>query len=184
MAMYNVGEEIGADGFMEIVGEQTRGGQMVLGDDAARILGELSAKSPAFKAYAEKRLASSRPIVHNVGYKAARDWQVDFGPVHGVTGATQTITVAPQCLFRAEKVMATDSSTTPGYGTRIAQIFVGQKNQRPSNTGATLTAFFANNALGNGIKWDTCDKALSISVTVQFIADCTFDMTVFGKAVL
>jgi hypothetical protein len=176
---------LGDDGFVDIVGEQLRGGGMALGaDDAYHILGELSQKSPAFKAYAEKRIAASRPIVKNVPYQRARDWQIDFGPLSGNAGESKTVTIAPQCLFRAEKVMATDDSATPGYGTRIAAIFVGQKSQRPANSGATLTAFFANNALGNGIKWDTCDKALSISVTVNFITTCTFDMTVFGKAVL
>jgi hypothetical protein len=99
-------------------------------------------------------------------------------------GTSTTITVNPQVLFRGEKVMATDSHTTPGLGTRISAIFVGQKSQRPANAGSTLTAFFANNALGNGIKWDTCEKALSISLTVNFVAACTFDCTVFGKAVL
>ena len=44
--------------------------------------------------------------------------------------------------------------------------------------------FFSQAALGNGVKWDTCDKALTISVTVSFIQQCTFYMTVFGKAVL
>lgn len=186
---------IGDDGFMEIVGEQTRGGTPasnsltpVLGgvspQQAYEILGELVQRSPAFANYASTRVAASRPIVHKVPLQKARDWQIDFGPVSGAAGTTTTLTIAPQCLFRGEKVMATDSATSAGYGTRISTILIGQRLQRPAGNGATLTAFFANNALGNGIKWDTCDKALSISVTVSFISACTFDMTVFGKAVL
>lgn len=180
---------IGEDGWVSIEGEQTRGGQMVLGDEYQMLGEELSTKSPAFRAYAEKRLAATRPILRSQPYQKARDWQIDFGPVTFTAAGVTTITVAPQCLFRAEKVMATDSGNTtsglaPGYATRIQSIFVGQKSQRPANTGSTLTAFFANNSLGNGVKWDTCDKALSISITVQAAATCTFDMTVFGKAVL
>jgi hypothetical protein len=186
---------IGDDGWTEIVGEQTRGGTPasnsltpVLGavssEQAYEILGELVQKSPAFAQYAQKRVAASRPITHKIPLQKARDWQIDFGPVSGAAGTTTTITIAPQCLFRGEKVMATDSYTSAGYGTRISTILIGQKLQRPAGSGSTLTAFFANNSLGNGIKWDTCEKALSISVTVSFVQSCTFDMTVFGKAVL
>ncbi len=141
-------------------------------------------QSPAFAQYAQKRVANSRPITHKVPLQKARDWQIDFGPVSGAAGTTTTITLQPQCLFRGEKILATDSGSPVGYGTRIATILIGQKLQRPAGNGATLTAFFAQNALGNGIKWDTCEKALSVSLTVSFIQTCTFDATVFGKAVL
>jgi hypothetical protein len=171
----------------DIVGEQTRYGNVVGGDVAYDLLGELAAKSPAFKQYAAKRIASSRPIVSQHPLSMGRDWQIDFGPVYAATaGYVTTLTITPQVLFRGEKVMATDlGPNAAGYNTRVTQIFVGQKSQRPANAGATLTAFFANNALGNGIRWDSCERGLSISVTVSFVAaNATFDMTVFGKAVL
>ncbi len=186
------------DGWTDIVGEQFRGGQdayngyaslsPVVGgltpDSAYQILGDLVQKSPAFAQYASKRVAASRPIVNKVPLQKARDWQLDFGPVSGTAGTSTVLTVAPQCLFRGEKVMATDTAASAGFGTSIGTIIIGQRLQRPAGTGATLTAFFANNALGNGIKWDTCEKALSISITVNFIQTCTFFLTVFGKAVL
>lgn len=184
--MHNGQMVIGDDGWTEIVGEQTRGGQSVVGlgpEQAYEILGELMQRSPAFNQAVQRRIAGSRPVLHKTPNTKARDWQIDFGPVFATSGTTTTVTVNPQVLFRGEKVMATDSSTTPGFGTRISAIFVGQELQRPANSGSTLTAFFANNALGNGIKWDTCEKALSIAVTVIFSATCTWDMTVFGKAV-
>jgi hypothetical protein len=179
---------IGDDGWTEIVGEQLRGGSTVAGqmspEQAFEVLGAAVQQSPAFAQYVAKRAAASRPMLHKTPLNKARDWQIDFGPVSGAAGTTTTVIVNPQCLFRGEKVMATDSATTPGLGTRIQSIFVGQKSQRPANQGATLTAFFANNSLGNGIKWDTCEKALSISLTISFVQTCTFDCTVFGKAVL
>ena len=184
---------IGDDGWTEIVGEQYRGGggttnslSPVLGGiDAYQILGELMQQSPAFAQYAQKRAAASRPMTHKVPLQKVRDWQLDFGPVSGSAATTTTITVAPQCLFRGEKVMATDIGPNgAGFNTRVQNILIGQKLQRPTGTGGTLTAFFANNALGNGIKWDTCEKALSISITISFILQSTFEMTVFGKAVL
>jgi hypothetical protein len=113
-----------------------------------------------------------------------RDWQVDFGPVAGVAGTITTLTVAPQCLFRGEKIIATDSWEKQGFGTRVWIILIGQRLQRPAGCGATLTAFYANNSLGNGVKWDPCDPALLISMTVSFVETCTFDATVFGRAVL
>lgn len=182
---------IGDDGWTEVVdniGEMTRGGGAgVVGDDAYQILGELLQKSPALQQYVQRsamqRAAANRPVLQKIPMQKARDWQVDFGPICSGSGTTTTITVTPQVLFRGEKVMATDSFSTAGLGTRIQSILVGQKSQRPATTN-TLTLFFAQNALGNGIKWDTCEKGLSISVTVSFIQSCTFDMSVFGKAVL
>ncbi len=189
--------QIGEDGWLEVVGEQTRGGSTYgvntlapwLGGDqrAFQVLGDLMQKSPAFNQYVNARAAASRPMTTSIPLQKARDWQVDFGPVSGASSTTTTITVQPQCLFRGEKVMATDTGgagTAVGYATSIGTILIGNRLQRPAGTGYTLTAFFANNSLGNGIRWDTCEKALSISVTVSFITASTFYMTVFGKAVL
>ena len=141
-------------------------------------------KSPAFQSYVAKRAANSRPVTHRTPLQKARDWDLSFGPVSGAAGTTTVISVQPQCLFRGEKVMATDSGSPAGFGTRIQQVLIGQRLQRPATGGGSLTAFFSNNSLGNGIKWDTCQQALSIGVTVSFIQACTFDMTVFGKAVV
>jgi hypothetical protein len=180
-----------ADGWDQIIGEHLTGAVTQTGNNAPYdILGELVAKSPAFRKYAEQRIAATRPVISQTPMSAERDWQVDIGPIDGNAGDVVTLTSTPQVLFRGEKVMATDQSASPsagpaGYNTRITQIFVGQKSQRPANAGATLTAFFANTALGNGIRWDSCERGLAISVTVSFINDSTtFNMTVFGKAVL
>lgn len=190
---------IGANGMVavgsdweELVGEQTRGGTAhgdslmpVMGQAGGYdVLGEMLSNSPSFQSYVAKRAAMSRPVTHKQPLQRARDWDLAFGPVSGAAGTTTTITQQPQCLFRGEKVMATDSSATPGTGTRITQILIGQRLQRPATGNGSLTLFFSNGALGNGIKWDTCQQALSISITISFIAACTFDMVVFGKAVV
>lgn len=184
---------IGDDGWTEIVGEQTRGGTPasnsltpVLGADGYDVMGaaqEMLQRSPAFQQYAARRAAASRPITHRQPLQKARDWDLSFGPVSGAAATTTVITVAPQCLFRGEKVVATDSHTPAGTGTRITQVLIGQRLQRPATGGGSLTLFFSNGTLGNGIKWDTCQQALSIAVTVSFIQAVTFDMTVFGKAI-
>lgn len=178
---------IGDDGVVEyeIVGEQTRGGATIglTPDSAFEILGELVQRSPAMAQYAQQRVAASRPIMQKAPLKKARDWQMDFGPVSGASGTTTTLTQTSQCYFRGEKVMATDTGSPAGTGTRIQNILVGNKLQRPLGTGGTLTVFFANNSLGNGIKWDTCQPGLQISIGVSFVQSCTLDLTVFGKAV-
>jgi len=154
------------------------------GDDS--VLGSLMESSAAFRDYAAKRVAQSEPTLEKVfEEKEVRDWQVDFGPVWGPAGAVTTISIPQQVLFRCDKIIATDSFDSPGYGTRIMQVLVGQKVQRPAGgNGATLTAFFAASAFGNGVHWDTCQRALEIAVTVSFVQTCTFDMTCFGKAVV
>lgn len=175
---------IGDDGWTEIVGEQTRGGAPNIGAGDYDVLGQMLQQSPAFKMAIEKRAAQSRPVLHKTPLQKARDWELSFGPVSGAAGTTTVITVAPQCLFRGEKLIATDSASPAGSGSRITQVMIGQRLQRPATGGGTLTQFFGVNALGNGIKWDTCQQALSIAMTVSFIAACTFDAVVFGKAVV
>lgn len=149
--------------------------------------GALMEKSPAFRQYIAARVAETAgaTISHVPPPQKARDWQIDFGPASAPAGYRTTITIQPQCLFRGDKITATDTSSRPGYGTRVVQVLVGQRVQRPaSGQHATLTAFFAVNALGNGVRWDTCERRMSISVTVSFIEACTFEMAVFGKCVV
>ena len=113
-----------------------------------------------------------------------REWDLSFGPVSGAAGSITVIAVAPQVRFRGEKVMASDTGSTPGSGTRIMQLVVGQRLQKPTANGSTLTTFFGANALGNGVTWDVCELAQTIAVTVSFAETCTFDMSVFGRAVV
>ncbi len=79
--------------------------------------------------------------------------------------------------------MATDSATPAGHGTRIVQIAVGQKIQKPGGHRGTLTHFFSQNALANGILFDTAQPWANIAVTVSFVQAVTFNMSVFGKAI-
>lgn len=177
-----------------VVGEQNRGGaggdyhrDSMVGmspEDAYTVLGELAAKSPQLNALLQRRVANNRPMIRKIAPNRWRDWQVDFPSTYGTAASSTTITVNPQVLFEGQRIMATDSFTTAGYGTRIGAILVGQQNQRPTNAGSTLTGFFANNSIGTGIKWDTCQIGNQISMSVSFTQNCTFDCTVFGRAVV
>lgn len=175
--------------FEDLVGEMTRGGNpntdslSVLGADGAyQLLGEMVQRSPQMAQFVQQRILAAKPMVRRTTVDRARDWDFPLGPVSGTAGTTTTITIQPQTLFRVEKIMATDTGPqTSGYNTGITQVIIGNKLQRPATTGASLTLFFAQNSLGNGVKWDTCQPALSIAFTVSFITTSTFYGTLLGE---
>ena len=143
----------------DLVGEQVRGGGAdlsVLGADGAyELLGEMVARSPQMAQFVQQRIAQARPMVRRSTVDKARDWDFPLGPVSGTAGTTTTITIQPQTLFRVEKIMATDiGPQSAGFNTSITQVIIGNKLQRPATSNGALTLFFANNALGNGVKWD------------------------------
>lgn len=188
---------VGEDGWSEIdgIGEMTRGGGNVSTDSLAvngiagppanyDVLGAALAQSPAFQNLIAKKAAAGRPVMHKQPLRMARDWDVPLGPVSGAAGTTTTISFQPQAYFRVEKLMATDTNSTPGMGTAITQILVGQRLQRPATGGGTLSIFYSNQSLGNGLRWDTCQPAFAIALTISFVAACTFYGNLFGKAVV
>jgi len=160
----------------------SEGEDTVLEDD---VLGGIALQNTvAFRNYNATRAAASRGVLDKRRLLKTREWQLDFGPVWVPAGNQTTITISPQCLFRGEKIMATDTSTTPGNGTRIVSVVVGQKVQKPNGGNGTLTQFFAATALANGIKFDTAQRWSNIAVTVSFVETCTFDMSIFGSCVV
>lgn len=180
-------DEFSSGNWTEVLGEQLRGGQseMVLGDPAvAEVLGDIVRNNPAFRSAVAKRIAGSRPVVKNVAPVKARDFTVPF-TAYGTVGQSVTVTATPQCLFRPEKLIVNEiGSSTNGYGSTITGASVGQKNQMATNSGGLLSAGFLPTALGNGIRWDTCQPALTISITVSFLQTCTWYGALSGKAVL
>lgn len=191
--------EYGDENWLDIVsgqtgvGEMIRGGGQNLGDDslAYQLLGAAVAeKNPQALAIAQKRIAASRVLVRRKPMDESFDYTVDFGSEsgnYGTAGSTTTLTFIPQRHFQALKSMATDTYTLggagfqAGYGTSITQIFIGADSQKVANSGGTLTAFYANSALGNGIKYRTCKAGLTMSVSVRYLQDCTFFFSMFGR---
>ncbi len=137
--------------------------------------------------YVEERVIKAEPVLVEEKHNAleVREWEISFGPVSAPAGEQTTVTISPQCLFRGEKIMASDTGSTPGRGTRIISVVVGNKQQKPTNNGrGTLTSFFNETALANGITFDTAKPWSKIAVTISFVEACTFDMSVFGRAVV
>ncbi len=141
---------------------------------------------PAFQDALATRAANASPAVTmRDDTPKERQFDMSFGAVWGPAGFQTTITIRPQCLFRVEKLMATDSASTPGTGTSIVQVGVGQRIQRPGNTPqGSLTLFFAQNAIADGITFDTAHPWEDIAITVTFIVACTFNATLWGRAVV
>lgn len=123
------------------------------------------------------------------------EWQVDLGPYTGKAGEKKTLTVTPQCFYHVENIFATDdSSSGPGQGSRIGKLIVGNMLQRPTATGSTLTAIFgvdssraskprtAGGSNEGSVNWDWCPPGSTISVEVEFVQACTFNMSFFGTA--
>lgn len=103
------------------------------------------------------------------------------GQVAGSPGDRLRLVLRPQAHFRVDKVVATDTSENPGRGTRVLGAYVGNVLQRPAPPASgTLALFFARDALGSGVRWDTCPPDLSIAVEVAFDVTCTFDLSLYG----
>lgn len=158
------------DAAMRVVGEGTNDGET---------LGMMSLEA----VIEQRQIAAHAPLLrrHKTEPKF-RQWQVDTGQVFGPAGAETTITIRPQCRFRSEKVMATDDFASPGRGTRILSVTVGNKVQHVTPGNGSLTAFFSAQALANGIKFDTSSPWASISIRVRFIQQCNFELSIFGTA--
>lgn len=122
------------------------------------------------------------------------EWQCDLGPYTGKVGEKKTLTVNPQVFYRVHDIFATDDSASgAGQGTRIGKLIVGNKLQRPADT-STLTAIFgvdtaragrprSNAGASEGsLDWDMCPPGSTISVEVEFVQACTFNLTLFGEA--
>ena len=156
----------------------------VEGDD---ILGSaVNTQDPGFQERLAKEAAAAAPLLIKDPFKspAAREWDIATGPVQAPAGRIVTVTMTPQVLFRGEKVMATDDVDPAGTGTRIMQVAVGNKVQKAGGSNGTLTSMFSEVALANGIRFDTAHAWSNIKVTVSFVQACTFNLSIFGKAVL
>lgn len=185
-------DEIGMAQAQQMIGEQTRGGQNNA-DYNNYLLGAMmnAQANPGYGQAIARSAALQRPVLRHNPPAYAQEWQIGLS-VFGTPAQTVTGTITPQCYFRAEKLMAVEffnngQLNNPPQQTSVTGAFVGQKNQLPVGAGAgggLHAAFFATGALGNGIKWSTCQPAISITIQVAFTAIATWYGGLFGKAVL
>lgn len=149
---------------------------------AAPVIGVDLASTPAFKAAIEEKVDHFRPVVVPIQKQpATRQYDFPTGQVYGPQGAVTVITIRPQCRFRIEKLMATDTFSSTGMGTSIVAVTIGQKVQKANNGGrGSLSMFFSQASLANGINFDTTQAWEDISLTVRFVQACTFSASLFG----
>jgi hypothetical protein len=135
-------------------------------------------KAAIQKAFADN-LARSQPTIIRHAPRKARNWQVDFPAVTGEEGDIKYLQARPQCLFRADKLRATDSLA--GEGTVILDMFVGQRLQWPSGT-TIPTHKMMNDWFSH--QFDTCEPVFFITLKIRFLKKCEFSAILQGRAVL
>lgn len=179
----------------DIVGETVRGGggdRYSLGE-ALDVLGATvnPQANPAFAATIAHNAANNRPVMRKMPLVKVRQLTLGLGSTYIRPNATSTVSVTPQCFFRAEKLIATDNATTAGFGTMVTGVFVGDKNQLPVGNGSGQngipTFTYAQNSLGNGVEWDTCQPAITIAISITDLGvtsgGSTWTGALFGKTV-
>ncbi len=113
------------------------------------------------------------------GKTKIRDWQIDFGPVHGEAGTTTNISIQPNCWFRGDKVFMSDSAG--GSGARLDGIIVGNRVQSAVPRGGIYPSAVDRGEAGAPLLLEVCGPALTITASVTFVQSCTFNMCIFGK---
>ena len=190
----------------EMVGEDIRGGNHPLNPNQlvgaapglAEIVGALLqnpmalnhtalAQSPGLQNALAARIARAQPVLERVAPTAWRKWQTGIGPVTISAAGTATVTITPQCLFRVEKMYLNDSSAngtgaSGGYASYVTGVTIGQLNQMPNNTKIPVWVF-GPGLLGNGIEWDTCQGAYSMTLTFYSDIAATISGGLFGQSV-
>ena len=78
--------------------------------------------------------------------------------------------------------MLLDDSSN-GCGAMLEGVFVGLKPQIDPRSKFLLNAF-APEALGNGLKFDSCKPANNIWFRFRYLTDCTVYGALFGQAIL
>ncbi len=113
---------------------------------------------------------------------STRDWDFPIGPISGKAGERKEIIIEPQSPFMVEKIMATD--TGDGLHTALMQILIGDRLQRPATNDGTLTLFYKQNTLGNGIRTDWCRLGQKMVIQIKFLQDATYEGCLWGKAAI
>lgn len=180
--IFGFGDEIvGNAGLEEIIGAAVR---QVIGANPT-LLGagansQALVQSPAFQQAVARNLARTRPIMQKTKISKKRVWPLAFGPTDIPAGQSTVATANPQVYFLGRKLINTGDVT----GLYITQITVGNQQQLPANTNPISVRSFGENVLENAMKFDTCQPALTLSLTVANLdtETRTWSMTLFGIA--
>lgn len=130
--------------------------------------------------WVSKALAEATKPIELKRASRTRKWPISVGPEAIPPKSTKTIPVAPQCLFKGNKLLNTGDSDLLLQG-----LFVGQQIQIPFHSPIRMRAF-NDTEFGNNLSFDTCDPALQITFQVENTTDeeLTFSATIGGETVL
>lgn len=157
-------------GFDEIEGTDidTVLGDVLLGE-YDEIMGAVAKKqNPALTAALATRAAQRGTIVKQTQARKARRSPIgiDSGAVAIAAGAQQVITITPQKPFRPEGLIV-DPGCAPNF--LILDVRVGTDSQFVS-AAAIPASIFVPNSMNIGLRGDTCNPGISITISVQNIS--------------
>lgn len=109
-----------------------------------------------------------------------RKWHIDFGPVHGKKDEEHVVPVQPAVKFLCEKMMV---AATADGAVEIVSICIGDKEQKlpemlkmEGSPGRTFDA-------AEIAQFDVAGPRDHIKIKIKFLADASWECTVFGKCV-
>ncbi len=173
---YEIGEEefIGADDVEALLSGYEIG--------ARRPVQRTMQRNAAMRQALAARQANAGLLLRQSQPTKARAYAVPFDSVSTVpAGATSTISVQPQCLFRGERLVL---GSTSAAGFLILDLKVG-KNSQFAASGAHPGEAFGPTAFGVDLKCDTAQISNTVSIQVQNITGgaLRFNATFFGSTV-
>lgn len=151
-------------------------------DPLLDILGGVSG-SPSFLNALQNQISRSHPAVRKISPQRRQSFQIGFSHRGGKKGQSVTIQQTLQQLFRGEKLVLTDTFQSPGRGTLLTGLFIGNRSQFPQIQGGIPSVTFDATALGNAISPMICQPGIPVSMTVEFLEDCDFFGAIFGTTV-
>ena len=184
---------LGGD-FETILGLQGKSRDEMNGDTVLGAVAERVRANPNFQAALMQHLAKTQPILQTNPPTKKRRQPIGLTYSFTQTG-TVNVSVQPQCLFRGEKLIVSETYSPSGASaantTVINAIFVGNKSQFPTLQSSVPSSAFAAGVLDNEMLLDTCQPAIFI----QFQVTCSsgspssstpivWTATIFGHAVM
>jgi hypothetical protein len=101
----------------------------------------------------------------------------------GKAGETLNVQIAPESMFKGDKLVATDTSRLPGYGTELVEAHVGNLPQfyMINDDCGIPTIALHEDAEDNLIGWDLCGPKMYITLKIKFLEDCTWTGELHGE---
>lgn len=158
------GDSVDVSGWDEIEGDVLLGDVLLGDDDEAEIMGAIAKANPNLqKALAARRAAKGTLVKQMQPRKGRRlPLGLDSGAVLIAAGAQVNVIVTPQKPFRVESLIV-DPTSAPSF--QVLNVAVGTDSQFVT-AAPIIASVFVPNSMNVGLKGDTCQMGMSITVSV------------------